>query len=210
MSRRSANRERLLDVAERLFAARGSQAVSLREINTTAGVSQGVLHYQFGGREGLIEALLNRRLPAITESRRRYVQQLREQQVEVTSRHVVEILLLPLAELALKEGRAGQRFLRLLDNLSRERNPTFERVVARYFDELWGVFTELAERVFPRRPLSETRYRLLLVSYSMYIAAAELVSPHPWMLDTDPSVATPEQRLNILIDMYCHGLTGRS
>src|SRR5690625_5857424 len=86
MSRRSANRERLLDVAERLFAARGSQAVSLREINTTAGVSQGVLHYQFGGREGLIEALLNRRLPAITESRRRYVQQLREQQVEVTSR----------------------------------------------------------------------------------------------------------------------------
>src|SRR5690606_28335638 len=114
------NREKILDAAERLFAKRGSQAVSLREINTAAGVSQGVLHYQFGGREGLIEALLDRRLPAITEYRRRYLAQIDADKTPFTYRQLVEVLLLPLARLALEEGSAGQRFLRLMDNLSRE------------------------------------------------------------------------------------------
>lgn len=202
------NREKILDAAERLFAKRGSQAVSLREINTAAGVSQGVLHYQFGGREGLIEALLDRRLPAITEYRRRYLAQIDADKTPFTYRQLVEVLLLPLARLALEEGSAGQRFLRLMDNLSRENNPTFQRVVRRYFDDLRSVFDELAQQVFPYRPLEDTRYRLLVISYSMYMSAAELANPHwAWMADTDPATSTPEQRLEILIDMYCHGLS---
>lgn len=202
------NREKILDAAEQLFAKRGSQAVSLREINTAAGVSQGVLHYQFGGREGLIEALLDRRLPAITEYRRRYLAQIDADKTPFTYRQLVEVLLLPLARLALEEGSAGQRFLRLMDNLSRESNPTFQRVVRRYFDDLRSVFDELAQQVFPYRPLEDTRYRLLVISYSMYMSAAELANPHwAWMADTDPATFTPEQRLEILIDMYCHGLS---
>ncbi|MBP6382754.1 MAG: helix-turn-helix transcriptional regulator, partial [Pseudomonadales bacterium] len=43
-------RKRILDTAERLFGERGVAAVSLRDINRAAGISQGVLHYHFGGR----------------------------------------------------------------------------------------------------------------------------------------------------------------
>ncbi len=44
-------RKRILDTAERLFGERGVAAVSLRDINRAAGISQGVLHYHFGGRD---------------------------------------------------------------------------------------------------------------------------------------------------------------
>lgn len=55
-------RDRILDQAERLFAERGIDAVSLRAINAAAGVSPGILHYHFGNREPLIESIISRRL----------------------------------------------------------------------------------------------------------------------------------------------------
>lgn len=60
----------LLDVAERLYAERGYDAVSLREINRAAGQKNAsALHYHFGSREALFERLLTRRLAAIEAER---------------------------------------------------------------------------------------------------------------------------------------------
>ena len=48
----------LLRVAERLFAQRGTAGVSLREIAREAGQrNTGAVHYHFGSREGVIEAI---------------------------------------------------------------------------------------------------------------------------------------------------------
>src|SRR3546814_20288324 len=51
--------EALISAAERLFAERGSEAVSLREINTAAGsTNASAIQYHFGGRRGLVKAVL--------------------------------------------------------------------------------------------------------------------------------------------------------
>jgi AcrR family transcriptional regulator len=56
----------MLDVAERLFASKGIDKVSLREIVRASGQSNlSAAHYHFGSREGLIGALLARRIRAI-------------------------------------------------------------------------------------------------------------------------------------------------
>ena len=55
-------RTRILDAAERLFAERGIEAVSVRSILAAAGVNVALAHYHFGSREGLITALLEARV----------------------------------------------------------------------------------------------------------------------------------------------------
>src|SRR5512143_2582062 len=68
---RKETQERILDAAERLFAERGIDAVSVRSVLAAAGVNVSLAHYHFGGRDGLIVALLRRRLAPITEERLR-------------------------------------------------------------------------------------------------------------------------------------------
>lgn len=45
------------DEAIRLFAARGTQTVSLRQVSAAAGVSPGLVTHHFGARAGLREAV---------------------------------------------------------------------------------------------------------------------------------------------------------
>lgn len=62
-------RDRILDAAERLFAERGVDAVSLRTVLAAARRNVSLVHYHFGDRDGLLEAVLRRRLGPITEER---------------------------------------------------------------------------------------------------------------------------------------------
>ncbi|WP_395110791.1 TetR/AcrR family transcriptional regulator [Actinomadura sp. SCN-SB] len=66
----SSTRERLLDAAQRLYARRGLDAVSLREINQAAGARNATaVQYHFGGRAGIVRAIFARYLPDV-EARR--------------------------------------------------------------------------------------------------------------------------------------------
>jgi AcrR family transcriptional regulator len=54
-------RERIIRAAEQLFAERGLNGVSLREINRAAGQSNtGAVQYHFGDRDGLIRAVIDK------------------------------------------------------------------------------------------------------------------------------------------------------
>jgi AcrR family transcriptional regulator len=60
-ARGAGTRERILDAAERLMAERGVGGVSLNEINQAAGQrNTAALHYHFGGRDGLLRAIMRR------------------------------------------------------------------------------------------------------------------------------------------------------
>lgn len=62
---------RLLLAAERLFALHGIDGVSLRQIAMAAGsANNSAVHYHFGSKDGLIEAILAYRLPQLISERR--------------------------------------------------------------------------------------------------------------------------------------------
>lgn len=62
---------RLVLAAERLFALHGIGGVSLRQIATDAGSSNNsAVHYHFGSKKGLIEAIFQHRLPQLISERR--------------------------------------------------------------------------------------------------------------------------------------------
>lgn len=59
---RAPARERLLDAADRLFYGNGISSTGVDSVLAEAGVSVATLYAQFGSKEGLLEASLQRRL----------------------------------------------------------------------------------------------------------------------------------------------------
>jgi AcrR family transcriptional regulator len=59
----------LLDAAEAEFADAGIETSSLRKIMRTAGADPGAIHYHFGGRQALADAVLRRILAPVNERR---------------------------------------------------------------------------------------------------------------------------------------------
>ena len=60
---------KILNAAEDLFAARGPNAVSLRQVISRAKVNLAAIHYHFGSKESLLQAVLSRRLVPLNAER---------------------------------------------------------------------------------------------------------------------------------------------
>lgn len=99
MTRRGeGTRERLIDVAERLFAERGVASVSLREIRLAAGQrNSSALQFHFGDRDGLLRAIAERHLPRLRAIQETIAHRFGDAD-EHDPRALVEILLRPNAE----------------------------------------------------------------------------------------------------------------
>jgi len=60
---------RILDAAEYEITAYGYAGAGMKAIATRAGVAQGLLHYHFGNKEGLYEAVIARRARRLSDAR---------------------------------------------------------------------------------------------------------------------------------------------
>ena len=65
----SETREKILDTAERLIGEQGYAATSLRQIITEAGVNLAAVHYHFGSKEELLDAVVMRKAGPVNEAR---------------------------------------------------------------------------------------------------------------------------------------------
>lgn len=62
------SRVRLLDTAERLFARQGYAATSIRQVAERANVNPAMIHYHFGSKLELMEAVLDRALQPLMKT----------------------------------------------------------------------------------------------------------------------------------------------
>ncbi|NMH97678.1 TetR/AcrR family transcriptional regulator [Pseudonocardia acidicola] len=116
-------RSRLLTAAETLFAERGSEAVSLREIGRAAGARNVIAaQYWFSDREGLIGALLDRHRAEI-ETRRHALLDAYEAAGRDDVHALAGALVRPLAA-KLDQGGSGAGYLRTLADLLTRPEPT--------------------------------------------------------------------------------------
>jgi AcrR family transcriptional regulator len=105
-------RLKLLDAATRLFAERGIHAVSLAEITKAAGQrNASALHYHFGSRQAVLEAIIRRHAPSIRERRVELLEQARNAD-PADVRSVVEALVRPMAEFV-QRGWRERAFVRV-------------------------------------------------------------------------------------------------
>lgn len=67
--RRDQVRERILDVAEKMFAAQSFAGVSIRNVTAEAGVNLAAVNYYFGSKAGLLKAVFLRRAADLNRER---------------------------------------------------------------------------------------------------------------------------------------------
>jgi AcrR family transcriptional regulator len=118
----------LIRAAERLFAERGSDQVSLREITAEAGATNAsAVQYHFGGRRGLIRAVLAKHDAEVERRRHALLDAYEAEQVQ-DMRVLAHALVQPLAdELANDDG--GHGYLQLLADLWNRPDPLWDPAI---------------------------------------------------------------------------------
>jgi len=143
-------RDKILDVAEALFAERGFDGVTLRQIAVGAGVDVALASYHFGKKLDLFRAVFERRAPALNDARRQALQQaLSAAAPEAASvEAILEAFLRPL-ELAQETGDAGwASYLSLIAYINN--SPYWgPRMMSSLFDELVSEFIAALKAALP-------------------------------------------------------------
>jgi len=149
--------QRILDIAERLCAERGLEAVSIRDIASEARVSLSVIYHHFGSKAGLLKAILHRRMADLDALRGPLFAELAEQPVPDLEKLLYAIIA-PLALLRGRgeEGRIGVQFLSrvLLSTL-----PEMQEEVEASVSGL-KLLVDLAKRAVPHLERKEICWRL--------------------------------------------------
>lgn len=133
------SRQRLIEAAEQLFAARGIDAVSLAELTQAAGLhNTGAVHYYFGGREELLAAVVDQHRAQLDARRDELLDELESQgasDVEL----IVRVLVEPMAN-KLDDPR-GRAFLSIQAQRSQRprRRPPTPRPLSARVRKLLGV-----------------------------------------------------------------------
>jgi AcrR family transcriptional regulator len=106
---RRGTRERLLVTAEELFATRGLDAVSVRDITEAADANTAAINYHFGSKRGLIEAIVASRADALGRRRAELLDELDLLYGDEPPplRAVIRAMVLSTAELATADPSGG-------------------------------------------------------------------------------------------------------
>lgn len=157
-------REKILDVAESLFAAGGFDGVSMRQVGTAADVPFALVTYHFESKLGLYKAVFARRSETITASRIETLQQIElgpdtKANFQLIARAFVGALM------RIRQTEWGPTFARLL---AREFNDPAEGerdIIQTYFDAVAHVTMDVLRKVAPNA--SEAR-----IGWAYYFAAS--------------------------------------
>lgn len=153
--------DHLLDTAERLYGSHGLDGVSLRMINAEAGMNPAAVHYHFGSRDALVEAILVRRMGPVMVRRAARLDAL-STGATPSVHAIAEALVLPLAELLGEAGQAGRRYLAFLSRILDARSPALARVTRRHFRTGSERFESLLQQARPELPGNAVLIRLSL------------------------------------------------
>jgi AcrR family transcriptional regulator len=187
-------RERVLEVAERLFAERGLDAVSVRDIVAAARANLGAINYHFGTLDRLIEAVFERRLVPSAQEQLRALEAVEtaagDRPPELEG--VLEAVFRPLVEAAMDPKRGGAKFGKLMARSFVDPNPVLERVMHSHFSTVIKRFDAALLRAMPNLAPEDVFWRMHLLMGGLHQSLL--------LLDREPPPGIP--RLNLDAETY--------
>jgi len=146
---------KILDAAQRLIAEHGYSGTSLRHIIAEAGVNLASVHYHFGSKEELLNALVWRKVNPVNEKR---LEMLDRAVAAAAPGHppldaVLEAFLCPMAEPA----KADPQFVKVMGRILAEGllpqivEKNFSSVAERFFGEIRRALPGLSDEEFEWR-----------------------------------------------------------
>lgn len=163
-------REKILNVAEELFAEHGINGVSMRQLTAAANVNLAAINYYFGTKETLLAEIFARRAGPIIEQRGKMLEECEEKPGKPPIlEQVIEAFVRPALDST--QGPDGLKFMQLRARLSYERDQTIRDLFPRFFDPMTHRFIEFFQKILPHLSKAEVcwRFHFLLgaMIYSM-------------------------------------------
>ncbi|HWX66538.1 MAG TPA: TetR/AcrR family transcriptional regulator [Rhodanobacter sp.] len=154
-------KERILGAAEILFAQRGFDGASLRQLTTAAGVNLAAVNYHFGSKEKLVEQVFRRRLDTLNAHRLTALAKIAGN-ADTTLEDVLAAYIRPALELS-HDGN-GALFMRVLARAFAEHDDTLRLFLSENYGHVMRQFTTEFARLLPQLSKPELYWRIDLVT----------------------------------------------
>lgn len=155
--------ERILNVAQQLFAEKGFSKVTLRELTSAAETNLAAVNYYFGSKEKLLSALIGRSAKAVQKQRMDLLREVRERGgdrvVQVTG--ILRALLLP-AIVPVKGQDTGYLYSALIASSTLEDSVELTDILQRETSHL-DPFIEALHEVLPEVSMADLYWRMHFV-----------------------------------------------
>lgn len=165
-------RERILTVAERLFAEHGMAGVGLRAISAEAKVNLASIAYHFGSKDGLLEALFAERAAPIAEERLRLLALCSEGGKAPALEDILDAFLRPALVLGVQPRFGGPAFVKLRARLATEPETLSRKILSKAFDLSSREFLDALARALPDVPRAEIEWRFHFMLGAMFYTMA--------------------------------------
>jgi AcrR family transcriptional regulator len=158
-SQPAATADRILDVAEEMFAEQGYRAVSVRSITQACGANIAAVHYHFGSKQVLLEEIFARRSGVINAARLALLSQCVDRPGRAPLlEQILEAYLRP--SFVQPSGDEGaRRFMRLRSVVAHEQAELSKSLIARHFNETSQRFIEVIARATPHLTPGDVYWR---------------------------------------------------
>jgi AcrR family transcriptional regulator len=166
-----ATKDKLLDIAERLFGEQGYESTSLRHVIFEAGVNLAAVHYHFGSKEELLDAVVLRGAAPLNEERMALLDRYEKESAPnpVPVEKVLRAILWPTFRMKVR----NPQFVKLMGQLHGE--GLMPAMVKRHFQPVVERFMGAMRRALPDLPPAELFWRAQFMFGAM---AQVLRGPH--------------------------------
>lgn len=161
MNSSASTKERILTAAEALFAQRGFEGASLRQLTAAAGVNLAAVNYHFGSKDHLVEQVFKRRLDQLNARRLAALKQI-SGLPETTLEDVLAAFIRPALDLSHDGG--GGLFMRVLARAFAEHDDDLRKFLSENYGHVMRQFTAEFARLLPGLSKEELYWRIDLVT----------------------------------------------
>jgi AcrR family transcriptional regulator len=162
-------REAILAAAEELFATKGLNAVSVRDIAQAAGANPGSVTYHFKTKDGLLLEIYRRHCGPMNQRRAELLaaaRRVRDPQDRLEA--IVRAYVLPAFSSGSDLAGGGARFTRLRAVMSAEGNEVVRKIIAQTFDDTSHAFIDAIHDTLPQIPRTEIVWRSHFLLGALY------------------------------------------
>lgn len=165
-------RERVLDAAERLFAERGIEAVSIRDITRAARANLAAINYHFVGKQKLVVEIFNRRLTPLNLKRLALLDGVEQKAGGRPARleAILEALIRPAVEQSFVCACGSKTFMQLFGRCLSEPDEAVERLIHSHFEKVIQRFDAAILRALPGLSQQELYWRISFIGGALHHA----------------------------------------
>ncbi len=201
----SGTRERILLKAAELFAQRGFESVSLRDLTQAAEVNLAAVNYHFGSKEALIEEVVTRVMRPMNDERLRLLDaaEAAAHPAPAPAEQVADAFLRPIMLMVRESPLSEMLFFKLMGRCLADRTNLIPAAAMPHFEQMALRFAKALRRSNPALTHAEACWRLNFTAGSLIstLAHGDIAMRFAGELENPPDTETVLRRLVA----YCTG-----